>query len=137
MWKFSYIPKKDTCTHCDQCTQNSRGLYHQKREIHYYKNQTTTKRSWICSRMYGNKWKDVQEWEQQPPVLHFRFRKKLSLSLFSTHRLCFMRDRCGCTTWGSKILVTIIRGICVFGKRQREKEETMRLLLVCMHSFNQ
>ena len=26
--------------------------------------------------------------------------------------------------------------ICVFGKRQRGKEEAMRLLLVCMHSFN-
>ena len=25
MWKFSYIPKKDTCTHCDQCNAKFKG----------------------------------------------------------------------------------------------------------------
>ena len=25
MWKFSYIPQNDTCTHCDQCNAKFKG----------------------------------------------------------------------------------------------------------------
>ena len=42
--KYLAISQKRTLAHIAiNVTQNSRGLYHQKRELHYCKNQTTTK----------------------------------------------------------------------------------------------
>ena len=133
-----YIPK-DTCSHYDQCNAKFKGPLSPEERASLLEESVNQKRgaefAHECLKTKENMSKN--ENSMQPPLFHFRFRKKKNcLSLISTHRMCFSSDRCGCITW-AKTLVTKIRGICVFGKKQRGEEEAIMLFFLCMHSFNQ